>query len=127
MDRLGELEAEIMDRLWSSREPLTVRDVRDALATDRPRAYTTVMTVMDRLFHKGWLTRERAGRGYRYRPAVSRGQHTAALMEDILSASKERGFALLHFVESMPPEEYEMLRDAVLWHEGRRHRTGDGQ
>ena len=44
--RLGELEREVMDHLWSSREPLTVRQVHEALAARRDLAYTTVMTVL---------------------------------------------------------------------------------
>lgn len=66
---LGELEQLIMSVLWRSRTPLLVRDVQEALkAQDRDLAYTTVMTVMDRLTKKGALDRELDGRAWRYRP-----------------------------------------------------------
>ncbi|WP_256790098.1 MULTISPECIES: BlaI/MecI/CopY family transcriptional regulator [Frankia] len=123
MEQLGDLEAEIMDRVWSARGPVTVRDVRGLLA--RPLAYTTVMTVMDRLFRKGWLRRERSGRSYRYQPALSRSAYTARLMSEVLSGTEDRGLALLHFVETMGAAEYESLRSAVQWHEARRMRGGD--
>lgn len=66
---LGELEQLIMAVLWRSRVPLLVRDVQEALkADDRDLAYTTVMTVMDRLAKKGALRRELDGRAWSYRP-----------------------------------------------------------
>ncbi|MGL4305851.1 MAG: BlaI/MecI/CopY family transcriptional regulator, partial [Mycobacteriaceae bacterium] len=45
MTGLGELERAVMEHLWSSPEPQTVRQVHKALATHRELAYTTVMTV----------------------------------------------------------------------------------
>jgi len=70
---LGPLEAEAMEVLWAGAEPLSVRAVLDRVNTDRvpPLAYTTVMTVLARLADKGILLRERDGRGYVYRPALS--------------------------------------------------------
>jgi predicted transcriptional regulator len=88
-------------------------------------AYTTVMTVMDRLFRKGWLVRERVGRSYLYSPALTRGEYTAKLMRDVLSTTDDRGLALLHFVETMESAEYEALREAVRWHGSRSERRTD--
>lgn len=65
---LGELEAAIMAVAWE-RGQVSVREVQQALAPDRPLAYTTVMTVMARLAEKGVLVRERRGRAFNYRPA----------------------------------------------------------
>ncbi len=53
-----------MDVVWRTGEPVRVRDVIDGLEPGRDPAYTTVMTVMDNLYRKGWLTRERCGRAY---------------------------------------------------------------
>ena len=58
---LGSLEAEIMRVLWD-KPRLPVRSVVELLPGRRARAYTTVMTVMNRLFEKGLLQREAAGR-----------------------------------------------------------------
>lgn len=74
MHGLGELEAVIMDRLWSRGEPATVREVLTDLRQHREIAYTTVLTVMDNLYRKGFLRREPAGRAYRYAP-VAGEQH----------------------------------------------------
>lgn len=66
---LGELEQVVMAVLWRSRVPLQVRDVQEALREqDRDLAYTTVMTVMDRLAKKGALERQLEGRAWQYRP-----------------------------------------------------------
>jgi BlaI family transcriptional regulator, penicillinase repressor len=109
----GELEAVIMDRLWTDGRPMLVRDVVDGLQLQRPLAYTTVMTVMDNLHRKGWLTRQRDGRAWRYEPAVSRGSYTAQLMNDVLATSTDRAGALTRFVEEIEPDDVAALADAV--------------
>lgn len=116
MRRLGDLEQLVMERIWSREEPAAVRDVLQELLQQRPLAYTTVMTVMDNLHRKGILTREKHGRAYLYRAALSREQHTASLMEDALSASTDRETTLLRFVEQMPPAEAARLREVLDAH-----------
>jgi len=110
---LGQLEATVMERLWASESSVAVRDVLEDLQKERAIAYTTVMTVLDNLHRKGMVTREKAGRAYRYRPAYTREEHTAALMEQVLAGSGDRGAALMHFVEQMPPDEIRRLRQAL--------------
>lgn len=113
MRQLGTLEAIVMERLWAWDRPAAVRDVLEDLQTDRAIAYTTVMTVMDNLFRKGILTRERQGRAYSYRPVRTREQHTAELMEQVLTGGGDSGATLLHFVERMPEVEIRRLRDVL--------------
>src|SRR3954467_13250878 len=57
----GDLEAALMDLLWRRGRPATVREAMPELTWHRELAYTTVMTVMDTLYRKGWLTREPDG------------------------------------------------------------------
>ena len=71
MPVFGDLEQAVMDVLWNSPAALSVRDVQAELAGERALAYTTVMTVMDRLAKKGQLARELDGRAWRYRPSQS--------------------------------------------------------
>jgi predicted transcriptional regulator len=113
MRRFGELEAVIMDRLWGWGRPALVRDVVDDLRTSRPVAYTTVMTVMENLYRKGWLRRERDGRAWRYEPTSSRSAYTAALMSDALGTSTDRRTALTHFVLQMSPHDAALLQQAL--------------
>lgn len=66
---LGTLEARVMEVLWVRGES-SVRDVFETI--DRPLAYTTIMTTLERLFKKGLLKRCRAGRAFLYSPAINR-------------------------------------------------------
>lgn len=113
MRRLGDLEAEIMDRLWKWNRPATVREVVNDINKQREVAYTTVMTVANILYNKGWLLRTKQGRAWLYAPVRSREAYSAALMEDALGASKDRSIALSHFVENMSEDEMAALRKAL--------------
>jgi len=111
--QMGELEAAVMERLWSWERPVVVRDVLEDLQRERAIAYTTVMTVLDNLHRKGFVVREKDGRAYRYRPTHTREEHTATVLEQVLASSRDRGAALLHFVETMPADEIARLREAL--------------
>jgi predicted transcriptional regulator len=113
MRQFGELEAVIMDRLWQWGRPALVREVVDDLHEDRPLAYTTVMTVMENLYRKGWLRRHRDGRAWRYEPAGSSSGYTAALMSNALATSTDRRTALAHFVLQMSPHDAALLQQAL--------------
>lgn len=112
---MGDLEAEIMDRLWTWNRPVTVREIVDDINETRPIAYTTVMTVTNILYTKGWLLRAKKGRAWLYRPVRSREAYAAALMEDALGESKDPSAALVHFVENMSEEEVAALREALRY------------
>jgi predicted transcriptional regulator len=113
MPRLGKLEAAVMDVLWASDSPLTVRDVLDRLPAQRNLAYTTVMTVLGNLHRKGMLEREAAGRAYSYRPTLSRQGAAAAALREVLAASGDPRSVLLHFGETATEEESSALQDAL--------------
>ena len=81
----GELEQAVMDILWSRPEPLSVRDVHELIGVDRDLAYTTVMTVLDRLAKKGLAVRNLDGRAWFYRPARSRVVEVRIEVEELLS------------------------------------------
>src|ERR1700692_161087 len=125
MRQLGELEAVIMDRLWEWGRPALVREMVDELGKDRPLAYTTVMTVMENLYRKGWLRRERDGRAWRYEPTGSRAGDTAAPMNDALGPSADRRTALAHFVLQMSPHDAALLREALDQARGEAEAGGD--
>ncbi|WBB97811.1 MULTISPECIES: BlaI/MecI/CopY family transcriptional regulator [unclassified Solwaraspora] len=115
MTRLGDLERAVMDVLWDrdpAAGPVTVRDVAETLQ-DRDLAYTTVMTVLDRLAGKGMVSRERAGRAWHYQPAASREAYIAQLMLDALDLAGSRDAALVRFARSVTGTEAEVLRAAL--------------
>ncbi|GAA1413410.1 BlaI/MecI/CopY family transcriptional regulator [Kitasatospora putterlickiae] len=109
----GDLEAEIMDRLWSWGRPATVREVVDDLRGQRPVAYTTVNTVADILHTKGWLRREKVGRAWVYQPTCTRESYTAQLMHQALETTSDRAGALLHFVDRISGDEATALLAAL--------------
>lgn len=112
MTRLGELERAVMDVLWDRGTPATVREVAEVLR-GRDLAYTTVMTVLDRLAGKGMVERERNGRAWSYRPAASREAFIAQLMLDALDLAGSRDAALVRFARSVSGTEAEVLREAL--------------
>lgn len=114
----GDLEAAIMDRLWSWEQPATVRELLADLNKERDLAYTTVMTVLDNLHRKGWLTRELDGRAYRYSPVSTRQAYSAELMREALDSSGDNATTLLRFVDEMTDAEAEAVRRALRKHRG---------
>jgi len=67
---LAPLELDCLNVLWPSGEA-TVREIQQALRATRPRAYTTIMTILDRLAQKGVVQRRKAGRAWVYRANLS--------------------------------------------------------
>jgi predicted transcriptional regulator len=101
---LHALEAEVMEEVWT-RNGCTVRDVHGALNQRDPiqRAYTTILTVMQRLHAKGLLQREPRGRGHVYLPALTREayarERAEAQVEELVSRYGD--VALAHFARHM--------------------------
>jgi predicted transcriptional regulator len=127
--RLGELERAVMETLWDltadpdltaetgeeGAEPgtATARQVSDRLGATRPLAYTTVLTVLDRLERKRLVRRLREGRAHRYAPIATREAYAAKLMLDALGRASDRDAALVRFVDAVSPEEAAVLRRAL--------------
>jgi predicted transcriptional regulator len=109
----GELEAAIMDRVWTAGRPVRVREIWAALRPGREPAYNTVLTVVEILYRKGWLEREKDGRAYRYRATMTREDYTAALMGEALETSPDRVAALRSFVGRIDPAEARQLRQLL--------------
>lgn len=112
-----------MDHLWDTGDPRTVRQVHDGLSTHRELAYTTVMTVLQRLARKGLVNQIRDDRAYRYLPVRSRDELVAGLMVDALDQAVGTGgrqSALMHFVGKVGADEADALRRALEDLEGHR-------
>lgn len=115
IDGFGQLEASIMERMWS-RGPsaaVSVREVLTELRAERDIAYTTVMSTMDNLHTKGWLARERHGRTYRYHATMTREERSARLMSTALARGGRPDLVLKYFVEQMGHDESETIRRAL--------------
>ena len=113
----GALEAEIMRILRASSEPVSAAEVRDACVGRKP-AYTTVLTILDRLGAKGMVERRALSpRKVRFAPTQDDAQHATESIRSTLDASTDRRAALLHFAGSLDDADAALLREAL-----RRHR-----
>lgn len=72
--RLPDAELEVMKALWQAKDPLTRAELEQALAGNG-WAGTTLLTLLSRLEGKGYVAREREGRGYRYRAVLTRREY----------------------------------------------------
>jgi predicted transcriptional regulator len=113
MARFGDLEAAIMDVMWAAGGPLRVREVADELNQDRPLAFNTVQTVMEKLFRKGWLNRQKSGRAYWYVTVRSREDYVAGLLGEALAVAQDPAATLVRLVEDLEPREIAQLRVAL--------------
>lgn len=112
---MGELEQAVLEALWDLDigSGASGREVHDKLA-GRDLAYTTVMTVLDRLVGKDVVVREREGRAFRYTPRQSRAAMTAGLMHEALGETGvDRDQVLVSFVEEASAEDLAVLRRAL--------------
>ncbi|MGC4943174.1 BlaI/MecI/CopY family transcriptional regulator [Kribbella sp. DT2] len=110
---LGELERVVMEQLWAADTALTVREVHERLSLTRDLAYTTVMTVLDRLAKKKLTERERDGKAWRYKASAPRADLAVDLMRDALDQAGDRRAALVRFVGQVSDEEAALLREAL--------------
>jgi predicted transcriptional regulator len=112
---MGELEQAVLDVLWDLGSA-SGREVHERLAArgGRELAYTTVMTVLDRLARKDVLVREREGRAFRYAPRRSRAAMTAEVMREALDETgPDRDQALVSFVGEASEADLAALRRAL--------------
>lgn len=114
---LGELEGAVMSHLWAApvESPMSVREVHESLSTARELAYTTVMTVLDRLTKKGLASRIRDGRAWRYAATSTREELTARTLHQTLSSldSDERQATFAHFLGDASQTDLTALRAAL--------------
>ena len=121
---LGQLGAAVMRVVWTQGEA-TVGTVVDALNAEprRPLAYTTVMTILVRLFERGFLTREKRGRQYVYRPAAEESELLETLsgraVDELLA--RYGTSALRQFADRLADADPD-LRAQILQLAGRRSR-----
>ena len=104
---LTPLELDIMKAVWR-RHPITVKDVQDAIHHARPLAYTTVMTVMHRLYLKGFLQRTLKSKAHYYEPAVKfsdvRDAAVSGVIDHFFRGSRDEFLQFLGNEDAPSPE-----------------------
>ena len=104
----GALEHEVLSVLWASEADLSPGEVQRALSGQL--AYTSVATVLGRLYDKGLVTRTASGRAFVYRAVVSESDLAARRMGDLLAATSDRNEVLARFVGELSAREARQLR-----------------
>ena len=107
---MGELEREVMSALWDGDDWMTPRQVLERLDLDPPVVYSTVMTILRRLWKKGVVNRQRSGKAFAYRPVKGQGEQTAARMTELLEATDDPEVALTHFLAALDARRRRQLR-----------------
>ena len=120
---IGGAELEIL-RYVADHHPASVREVAAYAAEAKGLARTTVLTVMERLRRKGYLTRKKAGAVYRYSPRLPKGQLlqnlTRDFVERVLEGSVSPFMAYLAEMENLSDEELQRLKALVSELDARR-------
>lgn len=120
---LGELETAVMELLWT--EPgQSVTDVERRLLKSRAIAHTTVLTTLDRLHRKGYLTRTKRGKAFLYTPRLSRDEFERGMAEEVLGTllGHFSAPALSAFVELVGEDPGALDRLEAMIREKRRER-----
>jgi len=115
--KLTPVEWDIMDVLWTLEKAASVRDVLETAYPNGEKAYTTIQTVMNILFKKKMLHREKIGLVNFYTPVYSREQ----MMDTELSGVRQRLFhgsipAMANFLlnsENLSRDEIEKIRSLL--------------
>jgi predicted transcriptional regulator len=109
-------ELEVLKVLWD-RGPSTVREVLDVLTVVRPRAYTSVMSLLNVMTDKGLVSRSPKGRAFVYRAKSNRSQTLRRLVGGLLGRAFEGSTAQLvaHLLDQTKPSDEELaeIRRAI--------------
>lgn len=108
---MGALEDAVMRYLWTHDGAATTTEVHATVGKDL--AYTTVMTILTRLWKKGLVERDRVGRAYAYRPVSSEADHEAGHMRNALERAGDPEAVLSSFAEKLSDADLATLRSVL--------------
>jgi predicted transcriptional regulator len=118
----GQLEGDVLAVLWAAESPMTPAEIRAELGGDL--AYTTVATIVGRLYDKGLVQRAKAGRTHTYWPIVDEVDVASSGFRSVLTRSHDRRALLQGFVQSLSPDDETLLQS--LLNQARRARRDTG-
>ena len=114
--RAGALEAEILALLRGAGRPLSPGQVRDRLGAcelpDSALSYSTVVTILSRLYAKGLLSRQRDGRAFVY-TVVDEASLAASRMSQALDTGRDHDAVLSRFVSGLSGRDAKLLRQLL--------------
>jgi predicted transcriptional regulator len=86
---LGDLEREVMATLWTMECPTSGREVYEHLSRKGDWAYTTILTVVNRLVEKGLIKRRKRGGMWSFEPAISQDEFRAMVSREAVQRALE--------------------------------------
>lgn len=110
---MGSLESAILDAMWSADTALKPGEVLQKLDIKPAVSYSTVLTILRRLWKKDLVSRKKDGKAYRYTPKRSREEQVALSMTQTFSAASDPAVALGHFVANLSAEDATALRELL--------------
>ena len=109
-------EFEVLEFVWDH-GPSTVREVMTGLNEQRPRAYTSIMSLMNVMARKGLLTRKPIGRAFSYGAKVTRAKTQSKMLKDLVSRVFDGSASTLvtHLLHKATPnsEELDEIRKTI--------------
>jgi predicted transcriptional regulator len=108
---LGELELQLLRAVWRSDNGVTPAEALDAV--DGSVAYTTVLTVLTRLWQKDLLVRSREGKAHRYSAVLTEADWVASRMRAALDVASDHELAMSRFVGSLNARDTAALRSLL--------------
>jgi predicted transcriptional regulator len=114
---LGDLEKSVMDVLWEKGE-VTGREVFEEIGRKRSLAFTTILTVMDRLLKKGLIKRIKKGRFFVYMASMSKDDFVKQVSQEVLQgifdiSASSAATSFVDFLYKTSPEEIERLSKLI--------------
>ena len=102
-------ELEVLQIIWED-GPCTVREVMNLLKPKRPRAYTSVMSLMNVMADKGLLNQKPKGRAFIYSAKVSRDKTQSSMLSDLLNRAFDGSANALvaHLLQQTEPNSEEL-------------------
>lgn len=119
--KISELEQQVMNIVWSLKK-CSVRDVLTIIGKTKPVAYTTILTVLQRLYEKGLVVKKREGKAFLYKPKVSKELYSRSMAQGFLrkfiNSFGDIGIAsFAESIESLSTKEKEYLIELLDHHE----------
>lgn len=116
IDDLGELQKAIMETVWDLGEA-TARQVLERVSGDKNLAYTSVLSIIQRLEKYGWLKHRIDGRAYIYQPVIPREQEATRSLRQFIERVFHGNTQLLlqHLIEDedFTPEDLQALKKMI--------------
>jgi len=117
-------ELEVLQIIWDH-GPCTVRDVMNLVDSERQRAYTSIMSLMNVMAEKGFLEPKPKGRAFIYSAKISQKKTQSGMLKDLLKRAFDNSASTLmaHLLEQSDSEELDEIQKTIMEYSKKRENT----